>query len=100
MVIKILGRTYSVEFKKELSNDEEIGYTKFRTQEIAIKEDVHKELQRITLLHEIIHSILADYKETENEGMINTLALGMYQTLNENKELLTFLCLGEGTACD
>jgi hypothetical protein len=85
---------YTVEFVEDLKD----GKVKVRglcdTDRLEIKLDPQypPDIQKVTLLHELIHCLLNQgeiAKHKENE--ISILALGIYSLIKDNKKLIEYL---------
>ena len=92
--IKINWRIYKI-IKKEIikGGDDYIGNVFQNLGEIEIKQNQEYYSERITMLHEIFHSILyfAGNKLKEDEDFIEMLANGIYQVLKENPEVMKWI---------
>ena len=67
------------------------GLVEFEKARIRITtEDVDEQIQKITLLHEVFHIILDNFGIDTGENkefVVDSLAQGMYQILEDNPEL-------------
>ena len=67
------------------------GLVEFEKARIRITtEDVDEQIQKITLLHEVFHIILDNFGIDTGENkefVVDSLARGMYQILEDNPEL-------------
>ena len=90
--IKILGLDYKVEKVTYISRDGFlIGEIDHEQQIIKIVEAITDERATITLIHEMIHGILASLghnAEHENETLIQGLSTSLYQCFKDNPQLL------------
>ena len=90
MELKILGSTYQVYFVNSISREKlQIGETDYLNQRIKILTGLHAELEKVTLIHEILHVIFdqLEFDEGNNEHLVQSLATALYQVFNENKIL-------------
>ena len=86
--IKILGTAYALEYTDYISRDEfRIGEIDYMNQKIYILKDLGKDLEKVTLIHEIIHGILNQlgFEEENDEHLIQSLSNSLYQVFTENK---------------
>ena len=96
--IRIGGVDYSLNRHPVLNNGEVMlyGQVDYLQCRIDINTGYNRQLQYITLLHEILHVLLhnADINlGEEEEEIIDTCARGMYQVLVDNQ---TLICAKEG----
>ena len=80
--ITILGLPYTVELKECVAKGESLrGQIHFAEQRIVIDRTLPKEMQEVTLIHEILHAIcdIQGIEElSDNEQAIQNLAIGLY----------------------
>lgn len=95
MKVKILGSTFEVIEVSYISHGGlEIGSIDYLNQFIQIKADMNQDKKKITLLHEILHSIfeqLGFTKECDDEKLICTLATVLFQIFSENEDVTSYL---------
>lgn len=86
--VNILGVEYDIKFVPYISRDELlVGQIDYFNQEILILEGLSKDLEKVTLLHEILHGVftqLGFYDESNNEHLIQSIASAFYQVLCDN----------------
>mgnify|MGYP007041251774 CR=1 FL=1 len=86
--IEILGVPYRLKHVDTISREElRIGEIDFLRQEILLLNGLEKEIERVTLWHEVIHGIFSQLgfeDEAVNEHLIQSLANALYQVLKEN----------------
>ena len=86
--IRILGKPYSVSF---MHIQGAIGECDDFAQTIKIDPKVPHELQKDTLLHEVIHAIDYAVKTKLSEDQVSALASGLYAVFNDNPNFLEWL---------
>lgn len=95
MNVKILGSNFEIMEVSFISHGGmEIGMADYINQTIQIKAGMHPEKKKITLLHEILHSILEQLgfnKECEDEQLICTLSTTLIQLFNDNPAVTSYL---------
>ena len=95
MQVNILGSTFVIVETPNISHGgTEKGSINYLEQIITIKSDLHPEKKKITLIHEILHSIfeqLGFTAECECEKLICTLSTTLYQLFNTNKDITSYL---------
>lgn len=90
MELKILGSTYQVDFVNSISQEKlQIGETDYLNQRIKILSGLHADLEKVTLIHEILHIIFdqLEFDVENSEHLVQSLATALYQVFNENKIL-------------
>lgn len=90
--VKVGPITYKIVEKKRLTNDNEDtkidGSANYTHCKIRLDKRLGKQTKRLTLWHEIVHCILVQNSITEHdETMINALAYGIINVLQDNPEL-------------
>jgi hypothetical protein len=86
-IIKILGKTYSVEQVQQSPlkiNETYSGLIEYSTQTIYIDKDIPRENKEETLLHECIHGIDYHLALGLSEKQVVRLSTAIYQLINEN----------------
>lgn len=71
----------------ETMAEEYNGMVRYNDQIIVLKDRLHPELTRQVLWHEIIHVILTQAKIEHDEKLVDVLAYGVFQVLQENGEM-------------
>ena len=90
--VRILGKTYSLHWvEKQQFKYEDCGHCDYEKQEIAVVMGYHKEQERDTLLHEILHGIEHEMGLDLAEEEIRSLATGLYAVFMDNPDLLKYL---------
>lgn len=89
--IKILGKTYSIEFvpKEVLPND--YGESDSEQQVIKVRSDLHIEHQADVLLHEVIHAIDFAVNGKMTERQVHTIATGLLAVIFDNPTFMELL---------
>jgi hypothetical protein len=85
--VKILGRTFSVEYKdfsEAIHSSIDCGNTTYYKQQIQLDNAAHREYQEMALLHEITHAIDNALSLELGEKNIRQLGMSLYQVLNDN----------------
>jgi len=89
--VNILGVPYTVKRVPYVSREEyRAGEIDFEAQEIKLLDSLKRETAAITLFHEVIHGILSGLKyldESDDEKLVQGLAIGLYQALRDSSEL-------------
>ncbi len=89
MKLRILGITYTVKEVSQINDDETlVGICRYQSAEILIKSGISEQDKNITLLHEIMHAILAQLgfdEENDDEKLIKSLSTALYLVLSENE---------------
>lgn len=80
--LKIGGIVYSVEQKKDIDDGECAGKIHTDKQLIELSEGT-PDYMKVTLIHEILHAINNEVKETD----VEFYAQALYQVIKENPEL-------------
>jgi hypothetical protein len=87
-VINILGIPYTVERVPYIDRNEyRAGEINFEAQEIKLLDTLKDAMAGTTFFHELIHGILMGLKfidESNNEQLVQGLAVGLYQALGNN----------------
>lgn len=94
--IQICGRIWTVEFSKEVHHEGRRGDTFKELQKIRINPTVHRELQAVTLVHEVLHAVadcvgIEDEKLTEEE-FIKRMAPVLTHVLQMNDDIANLVC--------
>jgi Zn-dependent peptidase ImmA (M78 family) len=88
------------QFVKEDNEDISVfGGVNCYKQTILVSADSTPQTQRATLLHELVHAVLLrngnsqdlDEKGSESEELTDTIALGMFELIRRNPELMRWL---------
>lgn len=84
--LKIIGYDYKIlSCKNDLRDENRKGWHCSSTNEIGIDPDMSEELQKSTLLHEIIEAINYHNELCLGHNKIETLEANLYQVLHDNK---------------
>ncbi len=87
--VYILGKEWRILDKE---SDGAYGLCIERALEIHIGRDLSDELERDTVLHEILHAIDWTVGTKLTEKQVGTIASGLYAVLKENPNLVEYLC--------
>lgn len=92
MKLNILGVEYTVKEVSLINDDQNLlGLCRYHANEILIKSTLSDADKKITLIHEILHAILAQLgfeNENDNENLIKSLSTALYLVLKNNNLLL------------
>ena len=88
--VKIGGTIWTVEFSDTILDDEEAGKCFSLHQKIVIANNIHRQQQEMTFLHELIHACirqsgLSEKTKYTEEEFISALEAPFYSLLKENK---------------
>jgi protein tyrosine phosphatase len=90
--IRIGGVDYAVVDKPALNNGKKMCYGKIDYEKSIIElnpDNQNHQKKCMTLWHEIIHGVIEhtnmDMKSSDEEGIVDTVAKGIYQVLQDNK---------------
>lgn len=86
--VKIGGLVYKIKYVDKDVTDYDFGQFENDKMEIWINKDVPLEMQKTTLLHEIIEIINFMYEIKFHHRTMTTLESVLFQILKENKELV------------
>jgi len=91
--VNILGKTYAIEWLPHIYEDdgEQSGMSSTRHQVIKISTSHHKEQQKDTLLHEMLHAVDEEIGTKLEEEQVRHIATCLFQVLNSNPNILEFL---------
>lgn len=89
--VRVVGKTYTVNFVEKIDEKDSCGEQERDAQQIKIKINQHHESARETLLHEVIHAVEEQLSLGLKEKQVHCLAIGMFQVLNENPDLVKYL---------
>ncbi len=84
--IKVAGSIYQIKQSPELEQEGLLGEVNFNNQQIRINPNYSKEVQELTLLHEIVHVVNYTYNVGLEEEQVDRLSRGLYATIKENPE--------------
>lgn len=91
--VKVGPIIYEVIEDETLREKQLYGSIRFLESIIAILPDLPPVLQRIKLVHELIHAIKVDAGFDEHdERMVDALAFRLVQVVQDNPELAEYLC--------
>ncbi|MDG3136717.1 hypothetical protein [Streptococcus suis] len=84
--VKIGGLTYAVTKKSDLQGTNgNWGQIQYKKLEISLDDSLPEQLEDQTLIHEIVHGILAEAGYTNHEqDQANRIGLVLYQVLTDN----------------
>jgi hypothetical protein len=92
--VRIGGVDYEVKYEERLNDGSQLayGHIDFDTMFIRLAPKLQTQQgEHITLLHEIMHGIVHDrginFKEYDEETIVNQLAKGFYQMLKDNPDI-------------
>ena len=88
--INILGVDYELHYVDSISRDSlRIGEIDYLQQKILILNDLGMDLERVTILHEVVHGILSQlgFEEENNEHLTQSLASALHQVLKDNPSI-------------
>lgn len=87
--VKIGAFDYEVKYDDRLEENGQLGRINLTKSTIGIRPDMSPDIERMTLLHEVIHGILfqAGYRDMD-ERAVDLLAHGLVQVAQDNPELL------------
>lgn len=90
--IRILGKTYEVVKKgSEVWDEDKFGQCDDAGQKIYLRGGLGGDMERDTLLHEILHAIDFHEKAGLKERQVETMAAGFYAVLRENPDFAKYL---------
>lgn len=88
--INICGIPYKIAYGKNAYDPtDHFGQIIYTEGKIMINPDMPEELQMQTLIHEWVHGVLVltgHNKETEDELLVNSLSLAIYETFKPKEE--------------
>lgn len=88
--INILGVDYEISYVDSISRESlRIGEIDYLQQKILILKGLGEDLERVTILHEIIRGILSQlgFEEENNEHLTQSIAGSMHQVLKDNPSI-------------
>jgi hypothetical protein len=87
--VKIGGILYKVSKIKDLARDRgHLGECCGNNATIGLDDNLHSDVERKVLLHEIIEAINFEYELELAHNKISTLESSLYQVIMDNKELI------------
>lgn len=90
--IKILGVDYKVVYSEQIDKYSKIlGQINYVDKTIEIDKALSKDIEGLTLLHEILHGIfnLLGYQDyRDDEQLVQSLSATLHQVLKDNKEFI------------
>lgn len=92
--ITVIG--FEVTIAREASkdfNDSRWGEYDSERRHIRLNGDIGGDLERETLLHEVVHAVSLAMDAELNERQVKVMARGLYSTLKDNPALARFLLL-------
>ena len=97
--IKVGAMRFEVRLASELADDGKYGATNVWGQSILLQPGQAADFERDTLLHEVLHAIVAESglrawftDQDKEEELIRVLAPALLEVLRENKSLVGYLC--------
>ena len=91
MKLKIVGKTYDVQFVAAEELPKDYGECNNETQTIKIRTDTHQETQADVLLHEVIHAVEFAFNAGMTERQVHSLATGLLSVFYDNPELIEWI---------
>ena len=91
MNLKILGKTYQVQFVPVDDLPKDYGEVNDEVQIIKVRSDLHKEHQADVLLHEVIHAIDFAVNGKMTERQVHTIATGLLAVIFDNPTFMELL---------
>lgn len=88
MKLKILGKTYQIQYVPQDDLPSDYGECNNESQIIKVRTDLHTESQADVLLHEVFHAIDFATNSKMTERQIHALATGFLAVLLDNKETI------------
>jgi hypothetical protein len=87
--VKVGAFTYQVEYDDRLEENGQLGRISLTASTIGIRPDMSPDLEKMTLIHEVLHGILftAGLRDLD-ERVVDVLAHGIIQVARDNKGLL------------
>lgn len=90
--VRVLGKNFTVQFCKQGPMDlEDFGHMLLGKQQIAIQDNLPSELERDTLLHEVIHAISDQTDMGLTEHQVQILGCALMQVFLDNAEFTAYL---------
>ena len=94
--VDILGTTYTVKHCESIDADgnELAGQIIYNSAEIEIAYGMPPDVERLTVLHELIHGVLAHTghsKHCRNEDLVEAVSNGLVYLLRHNPALVAYL---------
>lgn len=89
-VIKFYGIEYDIIYKDK-ENDDNMGRVEYKKAIIEIDSTMKEDVQKMVLMHECTHIILAHLGETDlnnNESFVERLSNAIFRLMKDNKEVL------------
>lgn len=91
MKLKVGKRTFDIEIKDKIDEDDDWGKVIYGDKLIQVK-NVNEIENRTTLLHEILHVILKSIGQNDHdENMIDGIAERLYEVLLDNPEIVKYI---------
>ena len=89
--VRVIGKTFAIEYVEAVDDEGNSGEHRRDDQLIKIKLKQHPETLRETLLHEVIHAVEEQLDLGMKERQVHSLAIGLFQVLRENRDLVEFI---------
>jgi len=92
-VLKIGKLEFDVVSSCRLSHEGEMiyGFCHYGSQVIYVEEEMCKQAQDVTIMHEVLHAIFDQVGEEQDEGRIDRLSHALYAFILDNKEFINDL---------
>ena len=88
--VSVGGVVFTIEDVNEIDHDENIlGQTDHAKGKILLRNDMPKDLRKMTLLHELVHAwteMMSENKLTANEKFVSGLAMAMFNSVEIKEE--------------
>ena len=96
MLVRIAGFDWTIQpAAAEMLGAGLYGQTRHATQEIVFNDTVSIGMQRLTVLHEVLHAVKESYMGNRwtdsEEDAVQQLSAGLYQVLEDNPDLCQWL---------
>ena len=85
---EVLGTKVKVKYSKSIKKAGALGLADLEKNEITIQKDLKPDMERVTVLHEILHvifNVLGEHELCNNEKIIDTTANVLYQIEKTSK---------------
>lgn len=86
--LKIGPITYKIRYIDDLDEDGQVnGSIRYNNASIAINKSMDEQIMRQTIWHEAIHGLLTHSHVEHDESLVDILAYGIMQLLQDNPQL-------------
>lgn len=89
--VRVIGKTFAIEYVDKVDDEDSAGEHRRDAQLIKVRVGQHPETLRETLLHEVIHAVEEQLDLGMKERQVHSLAIGLFQVLRENRDLVEFI---------